>query len=175
MDARQLIAEALAVADDDQRAAINARLNHADQGMRALTEPTKICLWGEEIAEEEGWSAEGNWWYFARPINADEELLAESVGLIYPVLNPVGGKQIAEITHIARDHDVAASQSHCRNHHISVPLSRTHAGRDRRSFTRGQDQLPTPAISPPTARLSAKPLPSLFAPLQRAGAPAQLG
>ena len=77
LDARELIAEALLVAGDDQRAEIAARLSQADNRMRALTEPTEVCLWGEEIAEEEGWTAEGNWWYFARPINAGAELLAE--------------------------------------------------------------------------------------------------
>jgi len=77
LDARQLIAEALPVAGDDQRAEIASRLAGADQKMRSLTEPTKVCLWGEEIAEEEGWTAEENWWYFARPIKADAEFLAE--------------------------------------------------------------------------------------------------
>jgi hypothetical protein len=77
LDARQLIAEALVVASDQQRAAIEARLSRADEKMRNLTEPTKFCLWGEEVAEEEGWTAEENWWYFARPIKAAAELLAE--------------------------------------------------------------------------------------------------
>ena len=77
MDARQLIAETMAVAGDQQRAAINARLDRADEKMWSLTEPTEVCLWGEEVAEEEGWTAEENWWYFARPIKADAELLAD--------------------------------------------------------------------------------------------------
>lgn len=77
LDARQLIAEALTVASDHQRAAINARLGRADEKMRSLTEPAKVCLWGEEVAEEEGWIAEENWWYFARPVKAAAELLLE--------------------------------------------------------------------------------------------------
>ncbi|MCG3161594.1 MAG: hypothetical protein JMDDDDMK_02783 [Acidobacteria bacterium] len=77
LDARQLIAEALLVASDDQRAEIAARLNRADEKMRSLTEPATVCLWGKEIAEEESWTAKDNWWYFARPVNADPELLAE--------------------------------------------------------------------------------------------------
>jgi hypothetical protein len=77
LDGRQLIAEVLAVAGDQRRAAIEARLDRADEKMRSLTEPTAGCLWGEEVAEEEGWTAQENWWYFARPINADPELLAE--------------------------------------------------------------------------------------------------
>ena len=77
LDARQLIADALSVARDDQRAAVNVRLNHADEKMRSLTAPSKICLWGEEVAQEEGWTEKENWWYFARPIKAAQELLDE--------------------------------------------------------------------------------------------------
>lgn len=60
-----------------------------------------------------------------------------SVGLIYPVLNPVRGKQVVEIIHVARDHDVAASQSHRGDHYISVPLSRAHAAAQRHKFGYG--------------------------------------
>ncbi len=77
LDVRQLITEALVRARDDQRAAINDRLNEADKKMRSLTIPAEHCLWGDEIAQEEGWTAEENWWYFARPIKADQELLDE--------------------------------------------------------------------------------------------------
>ena len=77
LDTRQLIAEALVIASDDQRAAIDARLKKADEKMRNLTTPVKVCLWGEEVAQEEGWTKKENWWYFARPIKADKELLAE--------------------------------------------------------------------------------------------------
>jgi hypothetical protein len=77
LDARQLIADTLVVASDKQRAAIDARLSRADQKMRSLTGPAKVCLWGDEVAQEEGWTAEENWWYFARPIKADAEFLAE--------------------------------------------------------------------------------------------------
>jgi len=77
LDSRQLIADAMAVANDQQRAAIEARLSRADEKMRCLTTPVKVCLWGEEVANEESWTSEKNWWYFARPIKADPELLAE--------------------------------------------------------------------------------------------------
>jgi len=77
LDARQLIDDAMIVATDQQRARIDEQLSRADEKMRGLTEPTKACLWGEEVAEEEGWTAKENWWYFARPIKADAEFLAE--------------------------------------------------------------------------------------------------
>jgi hypothetical protein len=50
-----------------------------------------------------------------------------SVDLIYPILNPVSGKQIAEIIHIASANNVIASQNHCGNHYISISLSHVHA------------------------------------------------
>jgi hypothetical protein len=77
LDARQLIAEVSPVASDEQRAAIASRLRQADEKMRTLTRLTPVSLWGEEVAAEEGWTPEENWWYFARPIQADPELLAE--------------------------------------------------------------------------------------------------
>src|SRR5215468_615819 len=45
LDARQLIAETLVVANDQQRAAIGDRLSRADEKMRSLTESTLVCLW----------------------------------------------------------------------------------------------------------------------------------
>src|SRR5262245_44880879 len=58
LDARQLIAEVLPVASDDQRAEVAARLRRADEKMRSLTRLTPVSLWGEEVAAEEGWTPE---------------------------------------------------------------------------------------------------------------------
>jgi len=77
MDARQLIGEALVVAPPPQREQFAERINRADELMKGLVEPARACLWGEEIAEEEDWTAKENWWYFSRPINAGEDLLDE--------------------------------------------------------------------------------------------------
>lgn len=77
MDVRQLIEESLSVATATQRNAVADRIGRADEQMRSLVEPAENCLWGEAVAEEEGWTARDNWWYFTRPLNADPELLAE--------------------------------------------------------------------------------------------------
>src|SRR5262245_40732492 len=77
LDVRQLIEEALEVASDQQRDELDDRIQRADEAMRSLVLPVDACLWGPEIAEEEGWTAKRNWWYFSRPINANSELLAE--------------------------------------------------------------------------------------------------
>jgi len=77
MDGRQLLEEALAVAPAPEKKALLARIRKADADMRALLKPAGRCLWGEETARQEGWTAKKNWWYYSRPIEAGEELLAD--------------------------------------------------------------------------------------------------
>ncbi len=77
LDVRQLLADALAVAPPKERAAHEERLQRADEQMQALLAPVEVCLWGEEVAEEEGWTARNNWWYFSRPRHGDPDFLAE--------------------------------------------------------------------------------------------------
>lgn len=77
LDARQLLEEALEVATVAQQEEMAERIERADELMQSVTEPTTICLWGDEVAKEEGWTPQENWWYFARPRQANEELLAE--------------------------------------------------------------------------------------------------
>jgi hypothetical protein len=77
MDVRQLLAESLGVATTQQREAVSHRLQEADDAVKAALESAGKCLWGDEVAEEEGWSARKNWWYFSKPKKAAAELLAE--------------------------------------------------------------------------------------------------
>jgi hypothetical protein len=77
LDVRQLLEEALAVAPASERPDCAARLRRADEQMKLLVEPIHACLWGAEVAEEEGWSAQKNWWYFSRPLQGNPDLLAE--------------------------------------------------------------------------------------------------
>ncbi len=77
LDVRQLLEEVLAEATDEQREEYGERIRRADEAMKSLVEPTTGCLWGDEVATEEGWTAQKNWWYFSRPIKASEELLSE--------------------------------------------------------------------------------------------------
>lgn len=77
LDSRQLLGEALEVASQDETAKFEERIQLADDQMKSLTTRVNVCLWGDEVAEEEGWTPKNNWWYYARPIEADDELLAE--------------------------------------------------------------------------------------------------
>jgi len=77
MDGRQLLEEALAVAPAQEKRNILARVRKADADMRVLVRPSGRCLWGDETARQEGWTERKNWWYYGRPIEAGDELLAE--------------------------------------------------------------------------------------------------
>ncbi len=77
LDGRQLLAQALERVTRAQAAAITARLVELDRRVRAATTPIERCLWGNIVADEEGWSPEDNWWYFARPIHGPEAFLEE--------------------------------------------------------------------------------------------------
>jgi hypothetical protein len=77
LDARQLLTEAWAIAPVNERQQYQARVDAADAKMQALLEPADECLWGDEIAEEEGWTREEQWWYFGFPRNAGEDLRAD--------------------------------------------------------------------------------------------------
>jgi hypothetical protein len=77
LDARQLLEEALAVASPAEHINFELRIQQADDLMKGLTRRASVCLWGDELAEEEGWNSKKNWWYYACPVDADAELLAE--------------------------------------------------------------------------------------------------
>lgn len=77
LDVRQLLAAVWPLASATERETFAERLEQADAQMRTLTQPLSVCLWGAEVAEEEGWTPETNWWYFSRPLTGSDEFLAE--------------------------------------------------------------------------------------------------
>lgn len=77
LDARQLLAEAWEVAPVNEQQHYQSRVAAADVQMKSLLRPADECLWGDEVAEEEGWTREEQWWYFGFPRNAGEDLRAE--------------------------------------------------------------------------------------------------
>lgn len=74
LDVRDLITGALAVAAERDAVGAGAGLARADARMRALVVPAGGCLWGEMVAEDEGWTPETHWWYFTRPRNPGPDL-----------------------------------------------------------------------------------------------------
>lgn len=77
LDGRQLLAQALERVTRDQAAAVLGPLRALDARMRAATVPVARCLWGRIVADEEGWSPDDNWWYYARPAQGSPEFLEE--------------------------------------------------------------------------------------------------
>jgi hypothetical protein len=67
MDLRDILAGALAAANPRERRAAAPRLDDADERFHAITEPCP-SLWGDEIATNNGWRPEWQWWYFRRPV-----------------------------------------------------------------------------------------------------------
>lgn len=77
LDGRQLLAQALERVTREQAVLVAARLDELDTRMRRVTTPVARCLWGMIVADEEGWSPDDNWWYFARPVSGPPAFLAE--------------------------------------------------------------------------------------------------
>lgn len=77
LDGRQILEEALGVAPEEEKKIFRERIARADRKMQALIEPAGKSLWGNEVAEAEGWTPKKNWWYFSRPKKGDKDFLAE--------------------------------------------------------------------------------------------------
>ena len=77
LDIRQLLADTLAAVPDTESSPFIERIQRADEQFQALTKASETCLWGGEVAEEEGWSAKMNAWYYRRPRHGDADFLAE--------------------------------------------------------------------------------------------------
>lgn len=77
LDTRQLLEDALQVAPLIEQQKFEERIRQADDQLKGLTTRASVCLWGDELAEAEGWTPKKNWWYYACPVDADAELLAE--------------------------------------------------------------------------------------------------
>lgn len=80
MDVRQLLADTLPLASAYQQQQVQLRITKADDQIKALLRPADECLWGDEVADEDGWTRQKNWWYFHFPQNAGKDL-REELGL----------------------------------------------------------------------------------------------
>ncbi|MEO5988686.1 MAG: hypothetical protein ABIU54_09245 [Candidatus Eisenbacteria bacterium] len=64
----------------------DARLAAADASLRECTRMLADCVWGDGLAEENGWSPEVEWWYWRAPLKMST-MLAEELGLDGPSLS----------------------------------------------------------------------------------------
>ncbi len=77
LDARQLLELAFRVAPHLEQIKLQPRVAAADDHMKSATSLVAQCLWGDEVAAEENWSPEKNWWYYSVPNKVSEEFLEE--------------------------------------------------------------------------------------------------
>jgi len=74
MDARELIAAAIAAVPKVLTPTLRRKLDAADHRARAVLVPAGRCLWGPRLAAANGWDAEGHWWYYMKPAKRGPEL-----------------------------------------------------------------------------------------------------
>lgn len=77
IDCRQLLENALDLAPVDMRVVVTSRMNEADRLIRPALVRAERCLWGGIAAENEGWTAEKNWWYYSVPVSPGARLAEE--------------------------------------------------------------------------------------------------
>jgi hypothetical protein len=76
VDLRQLIARAfrgVAPAAREQFAVLRESLHALDMRFMDVTQATQRCVWGDAIAEDEGWSRDSEWWYYREPRDIPED------------------------------------------------------------------------------------------------------
>jgi len=81
LDGRQLLEEVLVLARPADREAALERIRAADEHMKGLVNPTEECLWGESVADSEGWGPGSNWRNFNLPRSPGAMLKDDLVGL----------------------------------------------------------------------------------------------
>jgi hypothetical protein len=74
MDGRQLLENAMGLSPEEIRAAYRERVVAADRAAEAVLVPASRCIWGQIVADDEGWRPEKNWWYFRLPRSPGPQL-----------------------------------------------------------------------------------------------------
>jgi hypothetical protein len=73
LDGRQLLHELQGAVPGALSASLAARLEEADQRLRAATEVTGACLWGDALARRMRWKPAREWWYWRSPHAVNED------------------------------------------------------------------------------------------------------
>ena len=77
VDGRQLIEDVVASVPEASEPALMLRIQAADLAIQESIVSTEECLWGDAIAESEGWTPGDNWWYFGLPREPGPQLREE--------------------------------------------------------------------------------------------------
>ncbi len=73
LDGRQLLHELQAAVPGSLTGSLAARLEEADQRLRAATEVADGCLWGDALAKRMDWRPAREWWYWRSPRAVNED------------------------------------------------------------------------------------------------------
>ena len=73
LDGRQLLHELQVALPGALGGSLAARLEEADQRLRAATEVAGECLWGGSLAKRMGWRPAREWWYWRSPHAVEED------------------------------------------------------------------------------------------------------
>jgi len=78
LDGRQILEDAIELLPEADAESVLQRIESPDQRLKRATTPVAVSLWGQSVAESEGWDPENNWWYFRVP-RAPGPLLREDL------------------------------------------------------------------------------------------------
>lgn len=78
LDGRQLLHELQAGVPGALAGSLRARLEDADQRVRAATQAAGECLWGGSLAARMGWQPAREWWYWRSPHAVQEDFEGEA-------------------------------------------------------------------------------------------------
>lgn len=85
LDDRHLLFELVQELPEAFSESFDARLARADASLREATRVLPDCVWGDDLAVENGWSPEVEWWYWRAPLQPGG-VLADELGLDGPPL-----------------------------------------------------------------------------------------
>jgi hypothetical protein len=77
LDVRQLLHELAGEMPAALGGSLRARLEEADQRLRAATDEASACLWGDGLAKRMKWKAAREWWYWRAPRAVSEDFGGE--------------------------------------------------------------------------------------------------
>ena len=73
LDVRQLLHDLQAAVPGAFNGSLAARLEEADQRLRASTEIAGECLWGATLSKRMNWRPAREWWYWRAPRAVNED------------------------------------------------------------------------------------------------------
>jgi hypothetical protein len=78
VDGRRILQEGLELLGSEADIGLRRRVVSADALIKGYLIPTQVCVWGQDVARDRGYSPEHDWWYFHRPRHVDSSWPSDS-------------------------------------------------------------------------------------------------